>query len=257
MPKISLKNPREVAIIAEGGEKLSRILEEVVPEIKPGLTTLEIDSWIEDRIASAGGTPSFKMVPRYHWASCVGLNQEVVHSVPKKDKIVKEGDLLKIDMGMFWKGFHTDLAWTIEMQNAKCKMQNAKFLEAGKRALTEAIEVVKPGNRVGHISQKIQQTIEAAGYQPVKVLTGHGIGQKLHEEPLVPNVLQGKIPNTPLLEPGMTLAIEVIYNQGKGEVVLGADGWTISTKDGKLSALFEKTIAVTQDEPLVLAGVSF
>jgi len=257
MPKISSKNERQIAIMMEGGRKLSRILEEVLSKIKPGLNTLEIDSWIEDKILAVGGVSSFKLVPRYHWASCLGLNEEVVHSIPKKNKIIKEGDLLKIDAGMVWKGLHTDLAWTIEVQNSKFKIQNSKFLEAGKRALTEAIKVAKPGNRVGHISQAIERTIREAGFSPVEVLTGHGIGRKLHEEPLVPNVLQSKIPDTPLLRPGMTLAIEVIYNQDQGEVVLSPDGWTISTQDGKLSALFEKTIAVTPDEPLILAGVSF
>jgi len=258
MPRVQLKSSEEIAIMAEGGKKLGEILAEVLGKIRPGLNTLEIDSWIEDRIVNAGGTPSFKMVPRYHWSSCVGLNEEVVHSVPKKDKIIKENDLLKIDLGMFWKGFHTDMAWTIQVQSSKFKVQSylGKFLGTGERALREAIKVARVGNRVGHISRAIGEVIESEGYVPVKVLTGHGIGRKLHEEPMLPGFLKEKIENTPELKPGMTLAIEVIYNQGKSEVVVQDDGWTISTKDGKISGLFEQTIAITKSSPLILSPLT-
>ena len=252
MPKISLKTPQEIAVMAEGGKKLAEILEEVLEKVEPGLSTGEIDSWIEDGIISVGGEPSFKTVPHYHWSSCVGLNEEVVHSIPKKDKILKEGDLLKIDLGMLWQGFHSDLSWTIECQKTEDGRQKTEFLEVGKRALEEAIKVAVPGNRVGHISQKIQEVIEGAGYQPVKILTGHGIGRQLHEEPLIPGILQEELVKTPKLVPGMTLAIEVIYDSGSGEVVLENDGWTVSTRDGKIAGLFEKTIAITGSGPLIL-----
>lgn len=257
MPRISLKTPAEIAVMAEGGRKLARILEEVLTKVEPGVSTLAIDSWIDNLIAKAGGTPSFKQVPRYHWASCIGLNEEVVHSIPKKEKIIKEGDLVKIDLGMLWQGWHTDLAWTILMQNANSpyrvnKMQSSKFLEAGEKALEEAIKVARPGNRVGDISQVIQGVIEGAGYCPVRVLTGHGVGKALHEDPLIPGILPGRKEKTPALLPGMTLAIEIIYGEKTGEVLMENDGWTIVTKDGKIAGLFEKTIAVTQDNPLVL-----
>jgi len=208
---------------------------------------LEIDRWIDEGIAFVGGTPSFKLVPRYHWASCVGLNDEVVHSIPKENKIIKKGDLLKIDLGMLWRGFQSDMAWTIKVPSG-----TDPFLEAGKKALKEAIKVARAGNRVGHISQKIQEVIETAGYRPVEALTGHGIGRKMHEDPLIPGVLKGKLEETPLLRSGMTIAIEVIYNQGEEKIVLENDGWTVSTKDGKISGLFENTIAITNSEPLAL-----
>lgn len=258
MPEISLKSPEEISLMTEGGKILGQILDEVLEKAAPGISTLEIDSWIENRIAKAGAVPSFKFVPRYHWASCVGFNEEVVHSIPKKDKIVKEGDLLKIDLGMLWQGFHTDMAWTMMMGSEKQEVgsEKRKFLTAGKEALEEAIKVARPGNRVGHISRKIQEVIQASGYSPVEILTGHGIGRKLHEGPLIPGILKSELLDTPELKLGMTLAIEVIYNLGETAVVLENDGWTVCSKDGKISGLFEKTIAVTCAEPLILTPLT-
>ncbi len=255
MPKISLKTPAEIKIMANGGRILGGILTEVLGKVKPGLSTLEIDSWIEDRIVKAGGIPSFKLVPRYHWASCVGLNNEVVHSIPKKNKIVKEGDLLKIDLGMLWEGFNTDLSWSITVGKGIRNKEQSKFLAAGEEALKKAIEMAKAGGRVGDISLAIQSTIEGAGFHPVEILTGHGIGRKLHEEPLIPGVFRREGRETTGLVPGMCLAVEVIYGEGTGEVVLEKDGWTISTKDGKIAGLFEKTIAITESGPLTLTPV--
>jgi len=259
--RITLKTPREIAVMKENGKKLAEILTAVLEKIKPGLSTAEIDSWIEKGILLAGGQPSFKQVPNYHWSSCIGLNEEVVHSIPRKDKIVKEGDLLKIDLGMLWQGLHTDLSWTILVQSSTRQQADEvqdyqrKFLDTGKKALGEAIKMAVPGNRVGHISQKIQEVVEGGGYHPVPILTGHGIGRKLHEEPFVPGVLLEKIEETPALVAGMTLAIEIIYGFGTGEVVLENDGWTVCTKDGRIAGLFEKTIAITEKGPLILTPV--
>lgn len=269
MHRIPVKTGFEIELMAEGGNKLAEIISGVLKKIKPGLCTLEINGWIEREILETGGSPSFKMVPRYHWASCIGLNDEVVHSIPRKDKIIKEGDLLKIDAGMFWKGFHTDTSWTTIVQSSpqeflrnstgqtlfKVQSCKKKFLEAGKEALKKAIETARPGNRVGNISLAIQETIETAGYKPVQVLTGHGIGRKLHEEPLIPCFLASSTEKTAKLRPGMVLAIEVIYAQGSPDLVISKDNWTISTKDGKISGLFEETIAVCENGPLVLTRV--
>ncbi len=193
MPKVNLKTPEEIALAAEGGEILGRIIVSVLKRIRPGLNTLEINDWIEEKIIQNKAKPSFKFVPGYHWAACIGVNNEVVHSIPRKDRIIKEGDLLKIDAGVLWKGFHTDASWTVLVGNSKIKNQKSKFLEVGKEALKRAIEAARPGNRIGNISLVIQQTIEKAGYRPVKVLTGHGIGHRLHEEPLIPCVLKGSL----------------------------------------------------------------
>lgn len=254
MSKIDLKSSEEIALMSEGGRRLSNILTEVLGKIQPGLSTLKVDTWIEEGILKAGGKPSFKTVANYRYSSCVGLNHEVVHSIPRADKIINKGDLLKIDLGMNWKGFHTDLAWTIEVGGQD---QNRDFLKAGKKALSKAIAVCQKGKRVGNISLEIQKTIESSGYNPVRVLTGHGIGGKLHEDPLIPCILRGKIENSPLIKEGMTLAIEVIYAQKSPEVTVEHDGWTICTKDGKISALFEETIAVTENGPLVLTPMDF
>ena len=261
MSKIPIKTSEQLEIMAEGGKKLALILNEVLQKATSGVSTLQINNWIEDSIVQAGGIASFKQVPRYHWASCVGINNEVVHSIPKKDKIIKNGDILKIDAGMLWKGFNTDASWTIIvpstdycLQTTEEKLEN-RFLRAGEEALRKAIEAAKAGNRVGHISQAIQKVIEEAGYFPVKILTGHGIGRGLHEEPLIPCFLQNKIENTALLIPGMSLAIEVIYTLRETDLVMEKDNWTISTKDGKIAGLFEETVAVTENGPLILTAI--
>ena len=252
--KIILKTDEEIKIMAEGGKKLGRILEEVIKKAKPGVGTRELDNFAEELIKKAGGRPSFKMVPKYKWATCLCVNEVVVHGIPNSYKL-KEGDILGIDVGMYYKGFHTDTAWTLRVQNPKSKIQNPndKFLNTGIVALEKAIGVAKVGNYLGHISKTIQETIEDAGYSVVKSLVGHGVGRKLHEEPQIPGFLKGKIKVSAPLQIGMTLAIEVIYNQGGKEVVFkNDDGWTIATCDGKLSGLFEHTIAVTEKGPIIL-----
>lgn len=243
---------------------MAMILEKVKEEVKPGITTGELDKLTDALINQSGGRPSFKMVKGYHWATCLCVNEVVVHGIPNEYKL-KEGDLLGIDIGLFYKGFHTDMAWTLRVQtpNSKLKTQNDEvdnFLDVGEKALNEAISVAKVGDRVGHISEAIQATIEAAGFSPVQALIGHGIGRELHEDPPVPCFVNKQsfstnkeIEKTPLLKTGMTLAIEVIYNQGKSDVVYANDdGWTIQTVDGKLSGLFESTVVILAEGPEIL-----
>jgi len=263
---IPVKSPKEIAIMVEGGEKLKLVLGKVMTLVKPGISTLELDKIAEKEMIALGGKSSFKMVPGYHWATCITLNNEVVHGIPKKNKIIKDGDSVGIDAGMYYKGFHTDTSWSIKVKSplqgkqksltgqAKVKTDGDNFLEAGEKALTKAIEQVKPGNYVGDISLAIQKEIEGAGYSPVRVLTGHGVGRELHEEPMIPCFFQKGADRrkTPLLKEGMVLAIEVIYNLGSPEVVLTNDGWTIVTEDGKIAGLFEKTVAVIADGHLIL-----
>ncbi len=187
------------------------------------------------------------MVEGYHWATCLNVNQGVVHGVPTDYKL-KKVDVLSVDIGLFYRGFHTDMAKTIEIEGKA----RHEFLAAGRRALTKAIEASRPRNRVGHISQAIEESLKKGGFQPIKALVGHGVGRELHEPPQIPCYLKGRVENTERLEPGATLAIEVIYAQGKPGVVVGSDGWTVKTEDGKLAALFEDTVAVTQEGPAVL-----
>ena len=160
-------------------------------------------------------------------------------------------------MGMLYKGFHTDMARTlcVRMQNSKCKPQNEKFLKVGEKALKMAIKAIRPGNRVGHISAVIEKVIRKAGFSPVEDLTGHGVGKKLHEEPQIPCFSARPIAQTPVLQPGMTLAIEVIYTLGKPDLILADDGWTVETADGKPAGLFENTILVTKKEPVILTDL--
>lgn len=245
---IPQKLTKEIKIMQKGGRKLAGFMEILLAKAKPGVSLKEIDCLADELMAKSGGKPSFKMVRGYHWATCLNVNQGVVHGVPS-DYRLKKGDLLSIDLGLFYQGFHTDMARTIRIGK---ESRDKKFLEAGRKALAKATRVVRPGNRVGHISRVIEKEIKKAGFKPVLVLTGHGVGKKLHEAPAIPGYLRGRIANTEKLKPGMTLAIEVIYTQGKSEVVVKDDDWTIETVDGQLAGLFENTIAVTKQGPLVL-----
>ncbi|MFZ5845336.1 MAG: type I methionyl aminopeptidase [Patescibacteria group bacterium] len=253
---IEKKTPAEIALMREGGQRLAKILETLLSSAKVGTPLLSLDKQARELIKQAGGSPSFPTVAGYQWATCLCVNEVVVHGIPTPYEL-REGDLLTIDIGMLYQGFHTDTAWTKVIQNSKFKIQNLeekeRFLQAGREALTKAIAQVKPGNRVGHISQAIQSTIEKAGFSVVRSLVGHGVGRKLHEEPQVPGFLRGELEKTPLLLPGMTLAVEIIYAQGSGAIVYeNDDGWTLATRDQTLSAVFEHTVAVTEAGPLVL-----
>lgn len=254
---IKLKDPKEVQIMAEGGKILAGILSRLEKKARPGITTLELDQEAEKEILAVGGEPSFKMVPNYNFSSCLCVNEVVVHGLPTDYKL-KKGDLLGIDVGLFYKGFHTDMAWTMLVEAEDDEeaeiLKKKRFLQTGKLALMRAIGEAKEGNRIGDISRVIQETIERAGYRVVRTLVGHGVGRKLHEDPQIPGFLTQAVEKTPLLTRGMTLAIEVIYNMGSSRVVYRNDVWTIATQDASLSALFEKTVAVAKEEPIVLTA---
>ncbi len=233
--------------MAEGGHKLAQIRNKLVSAVKPGISTAELDSLADKLITQAGGQASFKMVPGYHWATCMNVNQVVVHGIPNQQKL-KADDLVGIDVGLYWKGYHTDTSVTVKVNS-----NSNRFLEMGKEALKKAIDKAKPGNRVADISRAMQQTVEDAGFSVVRALTGHGIGKHLHEQPAIPCFIVGSYSNSPKLEAGMVLAIEIMYNQGQSEVVYqNDDGWTIITADGKISGLFEETVVVTAKGPIVL-----
>lgn len=244
---ILLKTPEEIATMAEGGQILAQVLQKVLAKVTVGITTLELDKYAEDLILAAGAKPSFKMEKGYSFATCMCLNDMVVHGLPI-DYQLQENDILGIDLGVFYKNFHTDGSWTIEVNNKK-----NIFLETGELALKKAIEKCVAGNHVGDISKVIQNTVEETGYSCVKQLVGHGVGKDLHEDPEIPCYLRGKIENTPVLKPGMVLAVEVIYNMGKSAVVYeNDDGWTIVTRDGLPSGLFEHTVVITNSVPKIL-----
>ena len=246
---IPRKTTKEIKIMREGGQRLRAVLKKVLSEVRPGVEKIHLERIGEKEIKKLGGKPSFMMVEGYSWATCLTVNNEVVHGIPN-GQILKNGDILGVDVGIYFQGFHTDLATTVGV--GKISLGTQKFLSAGGKALRQAISKAKAGNFVGDLSVAIQKEIEGAGYHPVKVLTGHGVGKKLHEVPAIPCFLKGMVERTPKLAPGMTLAIEVIYNQGSDQVVMEEDGWTISTQDGKISGLFEETVAIMDDGPLIL-----
>ncbi|HZE87652.1 MAG TPA: type I methionyl aminopeptidase [Methylomirabilota bacterium] len=252
---IDYKTPEQVVIMQHGGHILADVLFGVLKEIKPGVSEIEIDRLSEKMIRERGGEPGFKKVKGYHHTICVSTNDVVVHGIPG-NYLFKEGDVVGIDCGVFYKGFHTDMSETIQVKSQKSKVKNEdeieKFLKIGKKALDEAIKVAIVGNRIGHISKTIQDIVEGNGYAIVRSLIGHGVGRELHEEPEVPGYVARDLKKTPLLKEGMTIAVEVIYNMGSKGVILADDGWTIKTEDGKLAGLYERTIAITQDGPLML-----
>lgn len=261
---IHLKNQQELEIMAKGGKILAEVLQEVLNNIRPGISEIELDQLAEKLIREKGGKPGFKKVKGYSYSICVATNDVVVHGIPTH-YVFKDQDVVGIDCGVLYKGFHTDMAETVKVQSSKFPLRSEaskvqgnkdekdKFLETGKKALEEAIKVATIRNRIGHISKTIQDIVEGAGYSVVRSLIGHGVGKSLHEEPEVPGFLAGVINRTPKLLEGMTIAIEVIYTMGKKDVMYAnKDGWTIKTADSSLAGLFERTIAITKNGPRVL-----
>lgn len=254
---IHIKSEKELEIMRVSGKILAEVLFELLDFVKIGVSELEIDTLAEKLIREKGAEPGFKKVKGYHYSVCMATNDVVVHGIPTEYRF-KEGDVVGIDCGVYYQGFHTDMAETIQVTSNLKQVTREKdnvhvFVETGKKALEEGIRRAQAGNHVGHISQAIQGIVESQGYSIVRSLVGHGVGRQLHEEPEVPGYLQGKISDTPVLREGMTIAVEVIYNMGKRDVVYGNhDNWTIKTKDGSLSGVFERTIAITKDGPEIL-----
>lgn len=232
----------------EGGKKLRKVVDELLPFVKEGVTTEWIDKKAEVLIMDAGGEPSFKRVRDYRWSMCLPVNEQIVHTPPSK-RTLRKGDILTLDVGIFYQGFHTDFATTLPIGSVDQSVE--KFLQAGERALEKAIKNVKLEGYIGEISKTIEDEVKGNGYYILKELTGHGVGQELHEDPFVPGFLKGKASSTPRIKPGLTLAIEVIYSMGTEEIAYEGD-WSIITKDRSLSACFEKTIALNDLGTMVL-----
>ena len=229
------------------------------------------DGEAEKIILKAGGEASFKTVNDYRFTSCINLNEGVVHGIPGNRKI-QEGDLVTVDLGTLYKGWHTDSGWTKEVKSEKLpvldrplsaepkrgrrvetrsgKVKSCEFLKTGEKALWKAVDQCRVGNYLGDVSNTIQETIEGAGYSVVRNYVGHGIGRNLHEPPEIPGL--GERGAGPELKRGMTLAIEVIYAEGSGETRVLEDGWTVITADQSNAALFEHTVAITKSGPIVL-----
>ncbi len=249
MTKIVPKTKAEIKIMAEGSNKLGEIKNILAKEIEIGKNAMQIETLAVKLISKAGGKASFKMVPKYLWATCVNVNEGVVHGIPKKSIIFKKGDVVSVDVGLYYKGFHTDTSFSVGLDvDAKTE----KFLVTGKKALEKAIGKAKVEGRIYDLSKAMQDTVEGSGYKVVRALVGHGIGKKLHEDPHIPCFIESKRLETPEIPEGATFAIEIMYSLGDSSVIVGSDGWTISTRNGKIASLFEETVVVTKNGPLVL-----
>lgn len=247
----AVKTPEEIMAMREGGKKLGSILRELLLMSAVGVNLLALEKHAKERIREVGGQPSFTTVEGYPFVTCLCINEEVVHGMPR-DYALCDGDVLTIDIGMIYQGLHTDTASSILIGSTK-DVKKEQFLKTGEIALEKAISAAIAGNRVGDISMAIQTTIEAARYHVVKDLTGHGVGRVLHEEPMIPEYVRGEISRTPLLVRGMTLAIEVIYAMGLGSILYKSDdGWTLESKDRSLTATFEHTIVIGEGQSDVL-----
>lgn len=239
-----------IEALREGGKRLGKLTEKLYDLVTTEVSPHDIETTAQSLIREAGGTPSFQTVRNYKWATCICINEGVVHGVPVSTHPFADGDVVMVDVGLLFEGYHTDNAFTKVV--GKSTKEKDKFLEAGKEALGRALETIKPGVHVGEISKNIQETLEQYAVTPARGLTGHGVGKKLHREPMIPCFLVGDPRNTPIITEGLALAIEVIYMQGSPELMIDLDGWTIRTKDGKLAAVFEETVEVTNDGHSIL-----
>lgn len=232
----------------EGGVILYEILFNLLKQTKEGQNSSYLNTYAEEMIYKYNATPAFKGYRGFPFSICVSVNDEVIHGFPVKEKIFNNGDLVSIDIGINYKGYFVDMAYTIPV--GEIDEEKKKLLDTGEKTLYQAISKAVIGNRVGNISNTIETNALNNGFSVVKDYIGHGIGRKLHEEPQVPNF--GSPQNGSLLKEGMTIAIEPMICMGSGDVYVAKDGWTVKTRDGKPSVHFEHTIAITENGPLIL-----
>lgn len=247
---IDAKSKEELEVMIEGGRRLSLIKRRLMKMVKEGVNAFQIEAKATELIKKMNGEPSFKSVPGYNFATCVNVNEGVVHGIPRKDVVFKNNDVVSVDIGFFYQGFHTDTSFSVVVGFPSPSLNH--FLEAGKKALKKAIENVQVGRSLYYVSLSIEKTLSSYGYTPIRDLVGHGIGKKLHEYPEIPGFVYGDKRDWPTIPMNSTLAIEVIYTMGDYPVKTLNDGWTIVTRDGKIAAVFEETVAATQNGPIVL-----
>jgi methionyl aminopeptidase len=241
------KSPEELATMREAGVLLRATLEQLETALRPGVTTAELDRIAADAIAAAGAIPSFKGYRGFPASICTSPNDVIVHGIPGAH-VLEEGDIISIDVGVLYKGFHADSAWTFPVGSIDEEV--SQLLKITQESLEAAIAQCLPGRRIGDVGYAVEQTAEAAGFSVVREYVGHGVGRALHEEPQVPNY--GPPGRREVLSSGMTIAIEPMVNAGGPETRVLDDGWTVVTADGSRSAHFEHTVAVTEDGHEVL-----
>jgi len=248
---IIYKSNEEIAKMRASGRITAGTIERVLAAVRPGASTADLDSVAEAYIREQGAVPSFKGYRGFPASICTSLNNEIVHGIPSRRRILKEGDLVSLDFGAIWQGFHSDSAVTVFVGEPPSSEAD-KLVRVTEEALEAGIEQIRPGGRITDISSAVQQRAEAAGFAVVREYVGHGVGRALHEDPQVPNY--GAPGRGPELRPGLVVAVEPMVNMGGWETAVLADDWTVVTLDGSLSAHFEHTIAVTEDGREVLTA---
>lgn len=246
---VTIKSPREIELMREAGRILAKTHEELAKNLRPGMSTWDIDHMGEEIIRSYGCIPSFKNYNGYPASICVSVNDEVVHGIPHKEHFLDEGDIVSLDAGVIYKGYHSDAARTYGI--VEIDDDAKKLIEVTRQSFFEGIKFAKAGNHLNDISAAIQKYAESFGFGVVRDLVGHGIGSHLHEDPEIPNFARKR--KGILLQPGMTLAIEPMITEGSYEVVWLDDDWTVMTEDGGWAAHYENTILITEGEPEILS----
>lgn len=249
---VTIKSAREIELMREAGRILARTHEELARALKPGMTTWDIDHLGEEIIRSYGCIPSFLNYNGYPASICVSVNDEVVHGIPNKKHVLKEGDIVSLDAGVIYNGYHSDAARTYGI--GEISPEAGRLIEVTKQSFFEGMKFAKVGNHLNDISSAIQAYVESFGYSVVRDLVGHGIGEHLHEDPEVPNFAQRR--KGIRLQAGMTLAVEPMINAGRLDVEWLDDDWTVVTEDGSLSAHYENTILICEDGPEILSMLS-
>ena len=254
---IVYKSPEDLDRMRRAGRIVAGTIDRVLEAVRPEVSTAELDAVAEAYIRDQGATPSFKgyggnggRVP-FPASICTSINEEIVHGIPSRERTVAEGDLLKLDFGAIWEGFHGDSAVTVIAGDPPSDEAD-KLVRVTQEALEAGIEQIRPGGRLSDIGAAVEQVARGAGFEVVREYVGHGIGRSLHEEPQIPNY--GRPGRGPLLKPGLVVAVEPMVNEGGWETAVLPDGWTVVTEDGSLSAHFEHTIAVTEDGHEVLTA---
>jgi methionyl aminopeptidase len=248
---IQLKSPREIEIMAQGGKILGATVEMLRREVHVGMSTWQLDELAESFIRShPGATPSFKGLYGFPGSVCASINEEIVHGIPSRRRVLKDGDIISIDVGVKYEGFHTDSATTVGV--GEIPDESRRLLDVTQQALAAGIAAALPNNHIGDIGAAIQAVVEASGFTIVRDLVGHGIGVGFHEEPQVPNY--GKPRRGTKLAPGLTIAIEPMVNAGGPTTRTMPDRWTVVTVDGSRSAHFEHTVAITDVGPRILTA---
>lgn len=245
---VVIKTARELSKMKDACRISAEALRVAGEAVKPGVTTYEIDTIVRKYIEKQGAAPSFLGYGGFPASACISVNNVVIHGIPSKKQFLKEGDIVSVDVGAYYEGFHGDNAYTFPCGRISANAQ--ALLDATKESLYEGIKKALAGNRIGDIGSAVQQYVEARSYSVVRDFVGHGVGAKLHEDPSVPNY--GTPGRGVRLLPGMTIAIEPMVNEGTYEVRVLDDEWTTVTKDGKLAAHFEHTVAITPDGPKIM-----